>query len=303
MLNDEAKFIIDALASGVDPVTGEILSTESIFNQPSVIRALFLASRALENVEKKEESGKLSPGNAGNPWSDIEDAELLVEFNKGLSVKEIATKHDRTQGAITSRLLRLGVGLKTLSDGGSVTANNIEDIAITSQTFTLQDAKESETPLLEDLKAEIEDSHKIVSQKDCDDFINSISKLLESINDLNMRGNAKRRIRELESIRPTLPSEKEANDNDFVIHGLKRLKSHAPKCVKCGLVMLLQQNNKTGSKSKGEYFWGCQNFALPFSDLKHCGLTKQLTVEERAEITPGLVPIANSSITQKKYPK
>ena len=108
MVPHEAKAIVDALASGVDPETGEILSGQSIFNHPPIIRALFLASRALDTMVKKEKRSKSLPENAGNSWLDIEDSELLIEFKKGISVKEIATKHSRTQVAITSRLLHLG---------------------------------------------------------------------------------------------------------------------------------------------------------------------------------------------------
>lgn len=108
MLPHEAKSIVDALAGGVDPETGEILSELSIFNHPPIIRALFLASKALDTMVKKERSYKSIPENAGKSWPDVEDSELLVEFKKGIPVKEIAAKHGRTQGSITSRLLRLG---------------------------------------------------------------------------------------------------------------------------------------------------------------------------------------------------
>lgn len=313
MLPHEAKFIVDALASGVDPETGEILSGQSIFNQPSIIRALFLASRALDIMEKREKSHKSLPDNAGNSWLDVEDAELLNEFKKGLSLKEIANRHGRTLGAINSRLSHLGVEkdlalnppeaeIKSSDDDFTVVANNGGVVTPLSQNatdseapqnLTFQNAKVDDVLLVRDLQAEIEDSRKVVSQKDCDEFIKSISELSECINDVTIRGNAKRRVLELERIRLGLPSEKESKDNDFVMLGLKRLKMHAPKCVKCGVIMLLQQNNKGGSKNKGDYFWGCQNFALPFSDPKHCGMTKQLSKLEKEEITP----------TQEESPK
>jgi hypothetical protein len=37
----EAKEIIEALANGINPETGEILPAQSNFNSPQVIRALF----------------------------------------------------------------------------------------------------------------------------------------------------------------------------------------------------------------------------------------------------------------------
>lgn len=104
----EAKEIINALANGIDPETGEILPTESTFTSPQVIRALFVAVTALERAAKRAKRDNSLPGNAGRSWSDIEDKELLAIFDAGTPVKEIAAKHGRTLGAIAARLVRLG---------------------------------------------------------------------------------------------------------------------------------------------------------------------------------------------------
>jgi hypothetical protein len=104
----EAKEIIEALANGINPETGEILPAQSNFNSPQVIRALFVATKALERVVKLAERNGSLPIYAGRSWSDVEENELLVSFDAGAPVKEIATKHGRTLGAITSRLFRLG---------------------------------------------------------------------------------------------------------------------------------------------------------------------------------------------------
>jgi hypothetical protein len=104
----EAKKIIDALANGIDPETGEILPAQSTFNNPQVIRALFAAVKALDNAAKRVQRESSLPGNAGLSWSETEDKELLTIFDAGVPVKEIAMKHARTQGAITSRLVHLG---------------------------------------------------------------------------------------------------------------------------------------------------------------------------------------------------
>lgn len=104
----EAKSIIDALARGIDPATGEVITSDSIFNQPEVIRALFVASKALEKLAEREKREKTLPQNAGKAWTDSEDAELLAAYDDRLTVKELAIKHGRTEGAIESRLLRLG---------------------------------------------------------------------------------------------------------------------------------------------------------------------------------------------------
>ena len=104
----EAKKIIDALANGIDPETGEILLSQSTFNSPQVIRALFVAASALERAARRADRDNSLPNNAGRSWSEGEDKQLLVIFDSGTPVKEIAARHGRTLGAITSRLVRLG---------------------------------------------------------------------------------------------------------------------------------------------------------------------------------------------------
>jgi len=121
MSPNEAKLIIEALANGLDPETGEVLSEQTILNQPKIIRALFIATHALdvlseekrhvtvvEDLSKKAKREKTHPGNAGKGWSNNEDNELLSSYNAGVSIKDIAAKHDRTVGAIAARLVRLG---------------------------------------------------------------------------------------------------------------------------------------------------------------------------------------------------
>jgi len=104
----EAKKIVDALSNGVDPETGEILPAQSTLNNPQVIRALFVAAQALDRAAKRAVRDSSLPGNAGRSWLETEDGELLASFDAGTSIKEIAAKHGRTHGAITSRLVRLG---------------------------------------------------------------------------------------------------------------------------------------------------------------------------------------------------
>ena len=79
----EAKKIIDSLANGIDPETGEVLPAQSPLNNPQVIRALFLAVKALDRAEKRADRDQLLPGNAGRPWSETEDKELLALFDAG----------------------------------------------------------------------------------------------------------------------------------------------------------------------------------------------------------------------------
>ena len=104
----EAKKIIDALANGIDPESGEVLPSQSSLNNPQVIRALFVAQKSLHWAAKRAERSGSLPDNAGRSWSEPEDKELLATFDTGAPIKEIAEKHGRTIGAIAARLVRLG---------------------------------------------------------------------------------------------------------------------------------------------------------------------------------------------------
>ena len=104
----EAKKIIEALANGIDSETGEILPPQSALNSPPVIRALFIAGKALDRAAKQAERMNALPDKAGRPWGDEEDQALRAAFDTGVTVKDMAAKHGRTLGAIVSRLVRLG---------------------------------------------------------------------------------------------------------------------------------------------------------------------------------------------------
>jgi hypothetical protein len=105
----EAKQIIEVLAGGVDPTTGEVLLDDSPLSSPHVIRALFIAAKALEvTAAKPARPAAAAPGNAGKAWTEDEDQRLLAAFDAGTPVAELVRAHERTTGAINSRLIRLG---------------------------------------------------------------------------------------------------------------------------------------------------------------------------------------------------
>lgn len=106
----EAKQVIEVLAKGIDPETGEVLPQDSPINSPHVIRALFMAAKALEQApgSKPARAKPESPGNAGKSWAPAEDQQLVEAFDQGKQVAELATLHQRTKGAIKARLIRLG---------------------------------------------------------------------------------------------------------------------------------------------------------------------------------------------------
>ena len=108
MDKSEALETVEALAHGIDPVTGEILPEDSPFNHPRVIRALFLSINALERLKEREKRASGLPGNSGKPWNQDDDRMLLEAFDRGIKVEALAERHSRTQGAIAARLVRLG---------------------------------------------------------------------------------------------------------------------------------------------------------------------------------------------------
>jgi hypothetical protein len=105
---DKALEIIKALSEGIDPHTGEIFPADSPYQQPDTVRALFEAIHALERMQERNRRQKSLPENAGRPWTGEEDKLLIDQFDKGMSFSELSRDHRRTEGAIRSRLLKLG---------------------------------------------------------------------------------------------------------------------------------------------------------------------------------------------------
>ena len=109
--NDEMTWnlaIVEALAEGVHPLTGEELDKGSVFTDERVQRALTAAKEALEKQREREARRATLPGKAGNPWSDEEDQVLVERFEGGMTFAELSKEHGRTAGAIKSRLTKLG---------------------------------------------------------------------------------------------------------------------------------------------------------------------------------------------------
>lgn len=104
----EAKQVIEVLAGGIDPATGEVLADDSPLSNPHVIRALFIAAKALDLMSSKAARAADTPSNAGKAWTDDEDRRLVASFDADTPVAALARVHDRTTGAITSRLIKLG---------------------------------------------------------------------------------------------------------------------------------------------------------------------------------------------------
>jgi hypothetical protein len=110
-----AREILQSLADGIDPTSGEVLEGRGPFNDPQVVRALYKAIQCLDKkVDNERKRGGRSPNpdappNAGKPWTAEEERVLIRAFNAGSSSADLAKTHQRTPGAIESRLEKLGL--------------------------------------------------------------------------------------------------------------------------------------------------------------------------------------------------
>ncbi|WP_198683346.1 hypothetical protein [Peristeroidobacter agariperforans] len=110
MDDNKALSIVSALANGVNPQTGEMFEIDSPYQAADVIRALYVAVRALELSNRSKGRGNRArlPVNAGKPWAEQEDRDLLERFDAGQSIAQLAQAHDRTMAGIQARLERHG---------------------------------------------------------------------------------------------------------------------------------------------------------------------------------------------------
>src|SRR3954469_12479138 len=104
-----ARQIIDTLAQGIHPVTGEVMPEDSPYNAPPVIRALFAVSQALDGgASPASKPRREAPVNAGKSWTPEEDAKVDTSFAAGVDVRDIAQELGRTAWAVEARLVKLG---------------------------------------------------------------------------------------------------------------------------------------------------------------------------------------------------
>jgi hypothetical protein len=109
METQQALKVLQTLLDGRHPDTGASVPPDSIIHSPTVIRALARLVLSLEYYEgRSQEKKRKLPPNAGRPWAPEEDAQVCDELGKGIPVAEMARSHGRTNGAIWSRLIRLG---------------------------------------------------------------------------------------------------------------------------------------------------------------------------------------------------
>ena len=103
-----------AWADGVDPATGESLPPEHPGQRPESLRVVFAALALLQAqqvivapVVSRAEGGG-GPRNAGRPWTPDDNAKLVSAFDSGETIGALASRMERTRGAINARLVKLG---------------------------------------------------------------------------------------------------------------------------------------------------------------------------------------------------
>ncbi len=108
----DAVKIIQQLANGIDPHSGEVFRADSPYQHPDTVRALFFALHALESdaapKARAASASPTAPQNAGKPWSDEEDKTLAAAFDAGKQIPDLAAAHGRSRFAIEARLAKLG---------------------------------------------------------------------------------------------------------------------------------------------------------------------------------------------------
>ena len=107
----EAAQILEALARGIDPETGEVFPEDSPLNSTHVIRALFMGAKALGEHPIPPKAKRLpieGQEHAWQQWTKEEEDRMVAAFDQGVSIDELAATHKRKTGGIRSRLIKLG---------------------------------------------------------------------------------------------------------------------------------------------------------------------------------------------------
>jgi hypothetical protein len=108
----ETLRVLNLLARGIHPVTGEVLDDGGCWNDPSVIRALLFAVDCLSQMRQttqRVEKSKTLQDRSGKAWSPHEDSELRIGFERQETLQHLSNRHKRSRGAIIARVTHLGL--------------------------------------------------------------------------------------------------------------------------------------------------------------------------------------------------
>ena len=116
MEREQTLRILNALANGVHPATGEKFAADGPYQHPDAVRALFEAMRAVGGAQPEAPAAAPAPerrpsmpeSGSGSRWTTDEEQRLAGAFDAGRTVEELARAHSRSRAAIEARLVRLG---------------------------------------------------------------------------------------------------------------------------------------------------------------------------------------------------
>ena len=110
----KAVQMIESVANGIHPETGEGFPQDSPYNSPGIIRALFTCTqhithslpRIKKTADQKQAENKIKglPKNAGLPWTKEMKTQLAELFKAGENPTNLARILERTQYAIVLEL-------------------------------------------------------------------------------------------------------------------------------------------------------------------------------------------------------
>ena len=101
-----AKEILEILADGVNPLTGEVLPDSDSCNQVEVVRAIHTILKCI-NAETAKSKDSM-PENAGKPWTRADEEILCRMFDTGCPGEVICNHFQRSHGSIAAKLVKLG---------------------------------------------------------------------------------------------------------------------------------------------------------------------------------------------------
>jgi hypothetical protein len=109
---EETLRVLKLLARGIHPANGETLDDEGCWSHPSVIRALLFAADYLSEMSstsQREQKTKTFQDRSGKAWSQSEDSELRIGFERLETLQHLSSRHRRSRGAIIARVAHLGL--------------------------------------------------------------------------------------------------------------------------------------------------------------------------------------------------
>ncbi|MGI4827484.1 MAG: hypothetical protein ACRYFU_04725 [Janthinobacterium lividum] len=95
------------LIYGLDPRTQKPISDISVLTDAQILRSLVFALEVIEQRVEPRPEEKEEGRRAGAPWSRAEDEKLLTHLRAGAKLAELTLSHERAQGGIVSRLVKL----------------------------------------------------------------------------------------------------------------------------------------------------------------------------------------------------